>query len=258
VSIEVAYRFDGPEDAPTVLLSNSLGTAMDVWDDQVPVLTRHLRALRYDQRGHGGTAGPPGPYSVEELAGDALALLDRAGLERVSILGASMGGMTAMWIAINFPERVDRLVLCCTSAHIPPAERWLERAEMVRKKGMSSVAEASLERWFSPALRRRRPETVAMLERTLLGIDAEGYAGCCEAIAEADLRAQLAAIEAPTLVITGEDDLSTPPDHGGFISEQVEEGTCLKLSPARHLANVERPDEVNRAVLDHLVSKEEA
>jgi len=255
VSVTVEHRFDGPEEAPVVMLSNSLGTAMDMWEDQMPALTAHFRVLRYDQRGHGGTAGPPGPYSMQELAGDAIELLDSLGLERVSFLGASMGGMTGMFIALEAPERIDRLALCCTSANIPPPERWFERAELVRKDGMGAVAEASLERWFTPALRDRRPEVVARLKRTLLAINPEGYAGCCEALATTDLRARLHAIEAPTLVITGEDDLSTPPDHGALVADQVPYGTCLMLSPARHLANVERPDDVNRAVLDHLLAE---
>lgn len=253
---EVHFRFDGPEDAPALMLSNSLGTALDMWDDQMPALAEHFRVLRYDQRGHGGSPAPPGPYSVDDLAADALGLLDRHGLDRVSFCGASLGGMTAMWLAINAPQRIDRLALCCTSAHLPPPDRWLERAATVRAQGMGAVAEASLERWFTPTLRGRRPETVERLERSLLEADPEGYAGCCEAIAEIDLRPQLATIHAPTLVITGEDDLSTPPDHGRLISEQVEDGHCLMLSPARHLANVERPEEVNRALLDHLLAAE--
>jgi 3-oxoadipate enol-lactonase len=257
VSVEVHSQLDGPETAPVLMLSNSLGTALDMWDDQMPALAEHFRVVRYDLRGHGRSPAPPGPYSIEELAGDALELLGRLGLERVRFCGASLGGMTGMWIAINSPDRIDRLVLCCTSAHIPPRERWLDRAATVREQGMDAVAEASVERWFTPALRRRQPETVERFERALGEIDPEGYAGCCEAIAEIDLRSELPKISAPTLVITGEDDLSTPPDHGRLIAEQVEHGDCLLLSPARHLANVERVDEVNRALLDHLLPAEQ-
>ena len=256
MTVEVNFRFDGPEDAPVLLLSNSLGTGLGMWEDQMPVLERHFRILRYDQRGHGRSPAPPGPYSIEELATDAVALLDRFELQRVSFCGASMGGMTGMWLAIHAPERIDRLVLCCTSAHIPPRERWLERAATVRSKGMEAVADASLERWFTPAFRGRKPETAERLKRGLLEIDPEGYAGCCEALAETDLRPQLATIRTPTLVITGEDDLSTPPDQGRLIAEQVEKGSCLMLSPARHLANVERAEEVNQALLDHLLAAE--
>lgn len=255
MSVEVNFRFDGPEDAPPLLLSNSLGTAIDMWDDQIPPLAGHFRVIRYDQRGHGRTPAPPGPYRLEELAEDALQLLDRLGLERVSFCGASLGGMTGMFLAIHFPDRIDRLALCCTSAHIPPPERWLERAALVRTEGLAAVAEASLERWFTPAMRGRRTEVVERLRSTLLEIDPEGYAACCEALGEADLRGDLMKIRAPTLVITGEDDLSTPPEHGQLIADSVVNARCMMLSPARHLANVERADEVNRALLEHLSPK---
>jgi 3-oxoadipate enol-lactonase len=254
MTVEVHFEVQGPETAPPVLLSNSLGTALNMWEEQLGALSRHFRVLLYDQRGHGRSPAPPGPYSIDELGQDVLELLDRLELERVSFCGASMGGMTGMWLAINAPQRIDRLALCCTSAHIPPRERWIERAELVRGEGMDAIVEASLERWFTPALRDRRPERVAQLEATLRGLDPEGYAACCEALAEIDLRDRLDEIRAPTLVITGEDDLSTPPDHGSQIADAVEEGECVMLSPARHLANVERADEVTRALLAHLLS----
>ena len=254
MTVAVHFELEGLETAPPVLLSNSLGTALNMWEEQLGKLSRHCRVIRYDQRGHGRSPAPPGPYSIDELGQDVLELLDRLELERVSFCGASMGGMTGMWLAINAPQRIDRLALCCTSAHIPPRERWTERAELVRRKGMEAIVDASLERWFTPALRDRRPERVQVLESTLRGLDPEGYAACCEALAETDLRGRLDEIRSPTLVITGEDDLSTPPGHGRQIAETVEGAECVMLSPARHLANVERDDEVNRALLTHLLS----
>jgi 3-oxoadipate enol-lactonase len=254
VTVAVHHEIEGPEGAPPLLLSNSLGTALNMWQEQLEPLSRHFRLILYDQRGHGRSPVPPGPYSIDELGQDVLDLLDRLEFERVSFCGASMGGMTGMWLAINAPQRIDRLALCCTSPHIPPRERWTERAELVRDKGVGAVADASLERWFTPALRKRRPERVAELEATLRGLDPEGYAACCEALAEIDLRDRLGEIRAPTLVITGEDDLSTPPDHGRQIAAAVEDAECVMLSPARHLANVERADDVNRSLLAHLLS----
>jgi 3-oxoadipate enol-lactonase len=252
MTVDVAHRFDGPEDAPGLMMSNSLGTAMDMWEDQMPVLRKHFRVLRYDQRGHGETPATPGPYTLEELSADAIALLDRLGLERVSFLGASMGGMTGMWIAINLPERIERLVLCCTSAHIPPPERWRERAALVRERGMEAVAEASLERWFTPALRNRRSEVVAQLEGDLLAIDPEGYAGCCEAISKHDLRDRLAEIAAPSLVITAAEDPSIDPEQGEQIAARVPDARLLALPEGRHLVNIELPKQVNAALLEHL------
>jgi 3-oxoadipate enol-lactonase len=160
------------------MLSNSLGTNLGMWDDQLPSLVDRFRVLRYDQRGHGRSPAPPGPYTIAELAGDALDLLDRLGLERVSFCGVSLGGMTGMWLAVNSPERLDRLALCCTSAYLPPRENWTERAETVRARGMEAVVDAALERWFTPALAERRPDAVERTRRALLNVSAEGYAGC--------------------------------------------------------------------------------
>jgi 3-oxoadipate enol-lactonase len=255
VSVTLHHRFDGPEDAPVLMLANSLGTALEMWDYQMPALGEHFRVLRYDQRGHGGSPAPPGPYTIAELGGDALALLDRLGLERVSFCGVSLGGMIGMWLAACAPERTDRLALCCTSAHMPPAETWTERAATVRAEGMEAVAEAALERWFTPDFRERRPETVERIQRALLDTPAEGYAGCCEAIAEHDLRVELARIRAPTLVIAADQDPSTPPQHARLVAEAVDGARLVVLERARHLVAVERPREVSRLLLQHLAAE---
>lgn len=252
MSVELHHRLDGPNGGPVLVLSNSLGTALEMWDDQLPTLADHFRVLRYDQRGHGRTPAPPGPYTIAELGRDALELLDRLGLERVSFCGASLGGMTAMWLAINAPERIDRLALCCTSAHLPPREMWTERAATVRAQGMEAVVDGALERWFTPALANRRPEAVERTRRALLDMPAEGYAGCCEAIASHDLRRELASIRAPTLVLAAADDPATPPEHGRLIADAVPGARLVVMARARHLAVVERPEEFARELLGHL------
>ena len=254
MSVEVHYDLEGPIASPVVMLSNSLGTDLGMWDGQLDVLSEHFRVLRYDQRGHGRSPAPPGPYTIAELAGDALDLLERLGLERVSFCGVSIGGMTGQRLAINAPERIDRLALCCTSAYLPPRKTWSERAETVLTQGMEAVADAALERWFTPEFRERSPDVVGRARQTLVGTPPEGYAGCCEAIASHDLRGRLDAIHAPTLVISGGDDPATPPDHGRQIAEAVEGARFELLEGARHLANVERAEEVNRALLDHLLA----
>jgi 3-oxoadipate enol-lactonase len=223
-----------------------------MWDDPLPWLNERFRVLRYDQRGHGRSPAPPGPYTIADLAGDALELLDRLGLERVSFCGVSLGGMTGMWLALNAPERLDRLALCCTSAYLPPRENWTDRAATVRARGMEAVAEAALERWFTPALAQLRPEAVERARRALLGVSAEGYAGCCEAIATHDLRAEVGSIRVPTLVLAAADDPATPPEHGRLIAEAVEGARLVVLERGRHLVAVERPDEFARTVLAHL------
>jgi 3-oxoadipate enol-lactonase len=237
------------------VLSNSLGTDLGMWDDQLPSLARRFRVLRYDQRGHGRSPAPPGPYTIAQLAGDTLELLDRLGLERVSFCGVSLGGMTGMWLAINAPERLDRLALCCTSAHLPPRENWTDRAATVRAEGMEAVVDAALERWFSPALAGLRPEAAERTRRALLEMPPEGYAGCCEAIATHDLRAELASIRAPTLVLSATDDPATPPEHGRLIAEAIDGARFVVLERGRHLAAVEHPVEFAREVLGHLVAE---
>ena len=251
-AVEVAYRFDGPEGAPVVVLANSIGTTTELWDRQVGPLAERFRVLRYDHRGHGGSPVPPGPYSIDDIGGDLLALLDRLQLERVSVCGVSLGGMTAMWLAARAPERVERIVLCCTSAHLPPRSNWTDRAATVRAEGMEAIVDASMDRWFSPGFRSWSREVVERTAATLSATPAEGYAGCCEAIADLDLRDELPAIRAPTLVIAGGDDPSTPPDHARVIRDAIPDSRALVIPGVRHLANVERDDVVTRAILDHL------
>ena len=252
MTTDLHHRFDGPDDAPVVVLSNSLGMALEMWDDQMPALTDRFRVLRYDQRGHGLTPAAPGPYAIADLARDALALLDELGLERVIWCGCSLGGMTGLWLAINAPERLDRLALCCTTAHLPPRDVWTERAATVREHGMEPMVEGALERWFTPALGAGRPEVLEAARRMLLAVEPEGYAGCCEAIGDHDLRDSLRRIEAPTLIIAGADDPATPPDQARVMEAGIDGARLVVLDDARHLANIERPDEVNRELLDHL------
>ena len=212
--VALHHSLAGPRDAPVLVLGHSIGCDESMWDPQAEALSARFSLLRYDHRGHGESPVPPGPYSIDDLGADVLALLDRLELARVHLGGLSLGGMVAMWIAARAPERVERLVLCCTSACLGPRDTWLDRARRVRGEGMQAITPASLERWLTPAFRAREPATVAHLERTLLATAPEGYAACCEAIAGMDLRAELAGIAAPTLVVAGEHDPSTPPAHG--------------------------------------------
>lgn len=252
-AVEVNHVLEGPEDAPVLVLSNSLGATREMWDDQAPDLRERFRLLRYDQRGHGGSPAPPGPYTIGDLGTDVLSLLDRLGIERASFCGLSIGGMTGMWLASEVPERFERLVLCCTAARLDP-EAWQTRAEKVRAEGVGAVADAVVERWFTPQFRASRPETFEWAGRMLRDTDPEGYAGCCEAIRDMDLRARLPSIVAPTLVISGADDPAIPPEHGELISDAISEARFEVISNAAHLANVEQPVEITRAVLDHLSS----
>jgi 3-carboxy-cis,cis-muconate cycloisomerase/3-oxoadipate enol-lactonase len=246
----LAYELSGPEQAPVLVLSNSMGTTTAMWDDQVGPLTGRLRVLRYDHRGHGTSEVPPGPYRIEQLGADLLDLLDRLGLARVSFCGLSLGGMVGMWLAANAPERIDRLALCCTSAKVD-GEVYLERAAKVRAGGTASVVDDVVPRWFTPAFRQAAPDqvkrAVAMLEAT----PDEGYAGCCEALAAMDLRPGLAAITAPTLVIAGGDDPATPPRHAEAIVAGIGDARLEVVAGAAHLASVEQPGRITRLLVDH-------
>ena len=204
-----------------LVLSNSLGTTLEMWDPQLPALTERFRVVRYDRRGHGRSPVPPGPYTIDDLGGDVLALLDRLELERVSFCGLSIGGAVGMWLAAEAPERIDRLVLCCTKALFAPPEQWTERAATVRAGGVATVSEATLGRWFTPAFHTARPDVVERFRAMLVGTPPEGYAGCCEALAGTDLRARLGVISAPTLVITGEHDPVAPPPEGEELAAAI-------------------------------------
>jgi 3-oxoadipate enol-lactonase len=252
MSVDVHHSLEGPEDAPVIVFSNSLGTTGAMWDAQAAALSDRFRVLRYDTRGHGETSAPPGPYTVAELGGDVLALLDRLGLERVSFCGLSIGGMTGMWLGVHAPERIERLVICCTGMQLPPAEMWTERAALIREKGMGEVIDATMERWFTPAFPERSPETVQRIREIFLTTDPEGYAGCCEALAEFDMRGQLDAITAPTLVIAGEDDPVGTPERAAAVGEEIRGSRVSILPDARHLPAVEQPDAVTRELEQHL------
>jgi 3-oxoadipate enol-lactonase len=223
-----------------------------MWDAQAAVLARTRLVLRYDTRGHGDSPVPPPPYDLPDLGRDVISLLDRYGIERASLCGVSLGGMVSMWLAAHAPERVDRLVLCSTSALFGPPELWAERAALVRSSGMEAVADAVIERWFTPAFAAARPDVVAATRAELVANPAEGYAACCGVVERMDLRADLRAIQAPTLVIAARDDSATPPEHARVIAEGIPGARLVVLERGAHLVNVETPDVVTELVLGHL------
>jgi 3-oxoadipate enol-lactonase len=250
--VKLHHRVDGAADAPPLVLSSSLGTTHALWDPQVPALSARFRLVRYDRRGHGRSPVPDGPYSLDDLGGDVLDLLDELGLARVSFCGLSLGGMVGMWLAVNAPERIDRLVLCCTAAALPPPEHWHIRAGMVRRDGMAAVADAVVARWFPhdvPA------SLVEHYRQQLLATPAEGYAGCCEALADIDLAGRLGEIRSSTLVLSGEEDTVAPPERGDELAAGIAGARHVTLSDTGHLANTERPERFTELVLAHLTEE---
>jgi 3-oxoadipate enol-lactonase/4-carboxymuconolactone decarboxylase len=245
------YELAGPEGAPVLVLAASLGTSMAMWDDQVEALGQRFRVLRYDHRGHGRSEVPAGPYSIAELGADLVGLLDALGLERVHLAGLSLGGMVAMWVAANAPGRIDRLALLCTSARIEPASIYTERAAKVRASGTASVADEVVARWFTPGFPVSWPPLAARAVGMLAATPDEGYAGCCEAIAAMDLRAELGSIRAPTLVVAGDRDQATPAEHTDLLASSIPGARLAVVKGAAHLATMEQPEAVTQLLLDH-------
>ena len=230
---------------PVLVLPSSLGTTAELWDATVPFWADTFRLLPYDQLGRS---------SIAELGEDLLALLDEQGLERVSICGLSLGGATAMWVAANAPERVDRLVLACTSARFGEPEQWLERAATVRQHGLEPIADGIVARWFTAAA---PPELVTRFRRMLVATPREPYAACCEALAGWDFREHLSEIRAPTLVIAGEEDQATPPDQMELVARGVRGAGLVAVLGAAHLANVEQAETFSSFVVEHVATAKE-
>lgn len=252
-AVALYHQVARPVGAPVVLLGSSLGATLEMWDPQVPALAERFRVVRFDHRGHGRSPVPSGPYEIEDLGRDVLALLDRLGVQRASYAGVSLGGMVGMWLGAHAPDRVERLALVCTAAHLPPASAWAERAAAVRAAGTTeAIADAVVQRWLTPAFARERPEVAAGLRATLAAQPPEGYAACCGAIERMDLRPVLGAIRAPTLVVAAADDPSTPPEHGRAIAAAVPGARFELVADAAHLASVQRPETVTALLLDHL------
>ncbi len=255
----LGYVVHGPDGAPVVVLGSSLGTDRRMWQPQLDALADRFRVVRYDHRGHGGSEVPEGPYGLADLAQDVVALLDTMGVDRFSAGGLSLGGMVAMWLAAHVPDRVERLALFCTSAYLPPAEGWLDRARAVRAGGTRAVADAVVARWFTPGFAAASPDVVAAQRAMLVATPAEGYASCCEAIAAMDLRDALVKVTAPTLVVAGRDDPATPPEHARTIAACL--GDCVpcrvEVVDGAHLATVESPDACTALLLEHLAGRQD-
>jgi 3-oxoadipate enol-lactonase len=247
------YQLDGAEGSPVLMLSNSLASALTMWEPQVAPFSRHFRLLRYDQRGHGKTAVTPGPYTSAQLGGDALALLDALKIPRAHFLGLSMGGAAGMWLATQHPARVNKLVLSNTAAKFGTPEVWNTRMEAVRKGGMAVVADATIERWFTAGFRAASAEAVAAIKRQVLATDPAGYLACSAAIRDNDQQESIRSIRAPTLVIAGTHDAGTPPAANKLVADRIPGARYVELDAA-HISNIEAAAEYTQTVLDFLLA----
>jgi 3-oxoadipate enol-lactonase/4-carboxymuconolactone decarboxylase len=250
------HRADGPEHAPVLVLGPSLGTSARVWDAQVPALARYHRVIRYDLPGHGGSPSglvPESGATVADLGEAVLRLADRLGTERFGYAGVSLGGAVGTWLALHHPDRLTCLALVCTSAWFGPPDGWHERAALVRSHGTGPVADAAAGRWFTPAF-AASPAAAALVDALRNATDPAGYAACCDALASFDVRDELAGITVPTLVITGRDDLPTPPAHGRELADGIPDAALVEIPRAGHLANAERPRPVTAALAAHFAA----
>jgi 3-oxoadipate enol-lactonase / 4-carboxymuconolactone decarboxylase len=251
----VAYDLTGTEPAPVLVLLASLGTDRQVWEAQVPAFSSWFRVLRIDHPGHYGPSAPMGARSLEALGERIIGVLDSLDVESAHFAGLSLGGLIAMKLAIDHPGRVARLAVCCSAPRFAPSGMWVERAEKVRAEGIAPLVEAALGRWFGPAFWRHHPEVVARYRSMLSGVDPEGYASCCDALAAADVSGQLGQITAPTLVLGGANDPVVPPESAASTMAAIPGASLCVLAGAAHLANVEQPGAFNSAVLAHLAGR---
>ncbi|MBK5007458.1 3-oxoadipate enol-lactonase [Pseudomonas sp. S32] len=248
------YQLDGPEAAPVLVLSNSLGTDLGMWETQLPLWSQHFRVLRYDTRGHGASLVTAGPYSIEQLSRDVLALLDALDIQQAHFVGLSMGGLIGQWLGINAGQRLRSLTLCNTAAQIGTAEVWNSRIDTVLKGGQQAMVElrdASIARWFTPGFAQAQPQQAQRICQMLAQTSPQGYAANCAAVRDADFREQVGGIQVPTLIVAGTEDVVTTPAHGRFMQAAIQ-GADYAEFPAAHLSNVEIGEAFSRRVLDFL------
>jgi 3-oxoadipate enol-lactonase len=244
-------EIEGNERAPVLMLSNSLGTDLHMWDDQAAEFARHFRLIRYDRRGHGKSGTTPGPYSFERFGRDILAILDALKIRTVNWCGLSMGGMDGQWLGANASDRVEKLVLANTNFYYADKAPWADRIKFVREKGLAQLVDANMERWFTKGFREANPQAIARMKKIFLGSNPDGYVGCVEAIRDMDFRASNPRIAKPTLVIVGKHDPATPPAAGEEIAGQIK-GAKVAALEAAHISNIEQPKAFTEAVLNFL------
>lgn len=252
--LHVNCQFSGPEQAPLVMLSHSLASSGIMWEQQMPALVDAYRVLRYDTRGHGGSDAPAGPYTLDELGDDAVALLDALDIERVHWVGLSMGGMIGQNLALRHPQRLSSAVLCDTTSRVPQEAKsmWDERIAIAERSGMDPLCDGTMERWFTPLFLEQNGPGLNTIREQFLSTPTSGYVGCCQAIRELDYTERLSTLDLPVQLIVGADDPSTPPAASRTIQEKISGASLTLIDNGSHLCNVEQPGAFNRALLEFL------
>lgn len=251
-TVELKHYEQGPTDAPVVLLAPSLGTTLTMWDDLAGVLAASYRVVRFDPRGHGASPAPPGPYTVDELTEDVVALADALEIDRFAFVGLSLGGAIAQTLAVSHPDRLTSLVLCCTGPSFGDPTAWRERAAQVRAEGMGFLVESTKGRWFTPHFLQSHPQESDELLTMIASTNPVGYAACCDALADYDLTDRLGEITAPTRVIAGAQDPVSPPEVARTLVDGIPGADLVVIDDASHIANIAQPAAFNAAVLEHL------
>jgi len=256
--LEVAYRFDGPQDAHVVLMANSLMSNYSMWDWNVPALADRYRVLRYDKRGHGGSQTTLGPYSISQLADDVVALLDALKIEKVHFIGLSMGGMIGQQMGARYPERVYSLSLCDTASEMPPRNLWEERFEIARKEGIPGLVDGTIKRWFTAPFIERAPQDIEKVRQMILGTGVEGYIGCASAVRDMAQTTMLLKIKAPTLILTGRQDPACTVEQATVLNRMIDGSKMVLIEEAAHLSNIEQPAVFNQVIREFIDSVDNA
>src|SRR4029077_423819 len=248
---------EGRDGGPTLMLSNSLGTTMQMWEPQMKAFTQIFRVIRYARRGHGKSGVPAGPYSMERFGRDVLAILDDLNIEKIHWCGLSMCGMVGHWLGANAPQRLGRIILSNTACYYPDPTNWNNRIKAVKEGGIAAVADTVIAGWLTADFREREPQITANMKAMLLATPVPGYLACCEALSTLDQRALLPDIKSPTRVTAGRPDMATPVAAGEFIRSQIP-GASLTILDAAHISNVEQPHAFTDAVVGFLTQRSPA
>jgi 3-oxoadipate enol-lactonase len=246
--VELACRFDGPENGHVVMMSNSLMSDHTMWDITIPAMTDRYRVLRYDTRGHGCSGVTPGPYTIERLADDAIGLIDQLGIRKVHFVGLSMGGMIAQQMGARFPERVYSLSLCDTASEMPPRSLWEERFAIARTQGMAGLVDSTMQRWFTAPFIACDPQSVEKVRRMVLGTPVEGYIACGSAVRDMAQTTMLLQVKTPTLILVGRQDPSCTVENSIVIHRMIDGSEMIVLEEAAHLSNIEQSQAFNNAL----------
>jgi 3-oxoadipate enol-lactonase len=252
--VDIAYRFDGPENGRVLLVANSLMANGSMWDWNVPAFADRYRVLRYDKRGHGKSSVVPGPYSISQLADDAAGLLDALSIDKAHFMGLSIGGMIGQQLGARYPEKIYSLSLCNTASEMPPRSLWEDRFQTARTKGLAGLVDGTIQRWFTAPFIERAPQDIEKVRQMILGTNVDGYIGCGSAVRDMAQSTMLLKIKTPTLVLSGRHDPACTVDQGIVLNRLIDGSQMVIIEDAAHLSNIEQPARFNKAVRDFVDS----